>query len=492
MTHHAPTVAASGGAPTDLLRRLSAIGQEHVLAFWAELGDSERRSLQHQIDSLDLDGLPRLIEQYVRNKPRADLGSDIQPALCYSADHARGTRPWDRARYADQGRALIAAGKVAAFTVAGGQGSRLGFEGPKGCYPGGAVTDKPLFQCLAEWILAARRRWAHGGPAIPWYIMTSPINHEPTVAFFRQHRFFGLNERDVMFFPQGVMPSLDMATGRVLLDQKHALALNPDGHGGSLRALFTSGAIDDMRRRGVEQISYTQIDNPLVRVIDPAFLGLHAFAPDSSGEMSSKMVTKAHAGEKVGVLCRVNGRTTVIEYSDMPEALNNATNPDGSLRFNAGSIAIHVISVAFVRRLNEGGRFNLPYHRAEKKVPFTDPATGRRVEPASNNAVKLETFVFDALPLAERSIVLETDRTDEFAPIKNASGPDSPETCRRLQTLRAARWLEAAGAGDRVPRTDAGEPDCTIEISPLTAMDAAELQAAGLPGPIARGARVAL
>lgn len=491
MSHSASTDSPAG-APAQLRRRLAAVGQEHVLSFWPELNASDRDRLLAQIEALDLDGLPRLIEQYVRSKPRSDVGADIQPVSCYPADAVRGARPWDRDQYAARGRALVAAGKVAAFTVAGGQGSRLGFEGPKGCYPGGAVTDKPLFQCLAEWIIAAQRRWAAGGPSIPWYIMTSPINHEPTVAFFRRHGFFGLAERDVMFFPQGVMPSLDMASGRLLLDQKHALALNPDGHGGSLRALFTSGAIDDMRRRGVEQISYTQIDNPLVRVIDPAFLGLHAFAPDSSGEMSSKMVTKAHAGEKVGVLCRVDGRTAVIEYSDMPESLNAATNPDGSLRFNAGSIAIHVISVAFVRRLNEGGRFSLPYHRAEKKVPFVDPATGRRVEPAANNAVKLETFVFDALPLAERSIVLETDRTDEFAPIKNASGPDSPETCRRLQTLRAARWLEAAGAGDRVPRTAGGEPDCTIEISPITAMDAAELKAAGLPGTIARGSRVAL
>lgn len=473
-----------------LRHKLTAIGQDHVLAFWDELLPEQRRGLETQVQSLDIAGLPGLIEQYVKGKPHASLGSDIQPVDAYPADERSKTKPWDRAAYAAKGKSLVQAGKVAAFTVAGGQGSRLGFEGPKGCYPGSAVTNKPLFACLAEWILAAQQRWAGKGVTIPWYIMTSPINHEPTVAFFKANDHFGLRPADVMFFPQGVMPSFEMGTGRLLLDQKHSLALNPDGHGGSLLALHTSGALDDMHRRGVEQISYTQIDNPLVRVIDPVFLGLHAFAPDSSGEMSSKMVRKAGAGEKVGVLCRVDGRTAVIEYSDMPEAMANATSADGGLRFSAGSIAIHVLSVAFVKRLNAGGRFSLPYHRAEKKVPHVDLATGARIEPRSNNAVKLETFVFDALPLAARSIVLETDRIEEFAPIKNATGPDSPETCRQIQTQRAARWLAAAGC--RIPYAPDGALNCTIELSPIRAMDAAEVKAGPVPAAIAPGAKVSL
>ena len=319
--------------------------------------------------------------------------------------------------------------------------------------------------------------------------MTSPLNHEPTIAYFKKNAFFGLAQRDVMFFPQAMMPSMDMTTGRMLLDQKGSLALNPDGHGGSLKALAASGALDDMARRGVEHISYTQIDNPLVRVIDPVFLGLHAFAPDSSGEMSSKMVTKAGPGEKVGVLCRADGKTAIIEYSDMPEALSTETNPDGSLRFNAGSIAIHVMSVAFVRKLNAGGRFSLPYHRAEKKVAFVDGA-GQRVEPPKPNAVKLETFVFDALRLAERSVVLETDRVDEFAPIKNASGVDSAESCREIQTRRAARWLMAAGC--RLPCKADGSLDCVLELSPLRAMDGDEVKGGKFPAAIAPGASVAL
>ncbi len=483
----------SSAAPDVMLLRakLHAVGQDHLLKFFDQLTAEQQTGMFAQILELNLESLPRLIEQYVKAKPAPTLAGDVHPAPYYGLSGSANGKPWDRAAYKAKGEALIRAGKVAAFTVAGGQGSRLGYEGPKGCYPAGAVTNKPLFACLADWILAAQRRYCPQGVTIPWYVMTSPINHEPTVAFFRQHAFFGLREQDVMFFPQGVMPSLEMSTGRILLNQKHELALNPDGHGGSLKALFTSGAIDDMERRGVEQISYTQIDNPLVRVIDPTFLGLHAFAPDSSGQMSSKMVPKAHAGEKVGVLCRVGKRTEVIEYSDLPESLSKATDSHGVLRFIAGSIAVHVISVAFVKQLNAGGAFSLPYHRAEKKVGYVDLNTGQRIVPTSNNAVKLETFVFDALPLCESSIVVESDRIEEFAPIKNAEGADSPASCRQIQTQRAARWLAAAGC--RVPMGTDQQPQCVIELSPLRAMESADLKSGpALPQAIAAGASVVL
>lgn len=481
----------TAAATTDLsaLRaRLKGAGQDHLLTFEARLSDAERGVLLEQIKAIDLAALPRWIEAYVKHKGDTGAASTgaIEPAPYYPL------RPgaFDRAAYRAKGEALISAGKVAAFTVAGGQGSRLGYEGPKGCYPAGSVTRKSLFACLAEWILAAQRKWG-SGKVIPWYIMTSPINHEATLAFFEQHAYFGLAKRDVMFFPQGVMPALEMGTGRILLDQPGAIALAPDGHGGSLRALHTSGALADMRARGVEHLSYTQIDNPLVRVIDPTFIGLHAFAPDSSAQMSSKMVTKAHAGERVGVFAKVGGKTQVVEYSDLPESLAKAVNPDGSLRFAAGSIAVHVIGVAFLESLNRAGAgFSLPFHRAEKKVPFIDLASGRRIEPKVNNAVKLETFVFDALALCERSIVVETDRVEEFAPIKNAEGSDSPATCSATQTLRAARWLEAAGC--RVPFTPSGEPDCVIEVSPLRAMESADLKDGSAPRAIPPGASVAL
>lgn len=475
----------------ELRGRLAAAGQEHLLTFWETLDEQHRAMLERQLSAIDWARVPGLVERYVLSKPHLAVEGGIEPVSCYRADGGN----WDRAAYKAKGAELIGAGKVAAFTVAGGQGTRLGYDGPKGCYPGGAVTGKPLFACLAEWIAAAQGRYCRETHcAIPWYIMTSPLNHASTVRFFKENGYFGLKKHDVMFFTQGVMPSFDMASGKVLLDQPFMPAVSPDGHGGSIKALADSGALADMAKRGVEHLSYTQIDNPLVRVIDPAFIGLHAFAPDSSGEMSSKMCPKAGPDEKVGVLCRVGGKTAVVEYSDMPLELSRAVGDDGRLKFEAGNIAIHVIGVKFLQKLTEGGKdggIALPYHRAEKKVPFVDVATGQRVEPPKNNAVKLELFVFDALALAEESIVLETERVEEFAPIKNAEGVDSPESCRRIQTKRAAKWLAAVGKESVVPVKADGEPDCTLELSPLHAMEAEDLRGKTVK-PIARGDEVVL
>jgi len=409
----------------------------------------------------------------------------MTPAPYYPADPRNRTRPWDENRYRADGERLLREGRLGCFVVAGGQGSRLGFEGPKGCYPAGPVTGKSLFAIFAEQILAASKHYRR---PIPWYIMTSPLNHAPTVEFFERHAYFGLNQDDVSFFAQGVMPSIDRATGRVLLASKHEVATNPDGHGGSLKALFVSGALDDMRARGVEHISYFQVDNPLVKCVDPVFLGLHATAPDSSGEMSSKMLPKRDPAERVGVFAKLDGKLGMVEYSDLPEKLASKRESDGRLTFNAGNPAIHLLGWRFVERLNSDPAFSLPFHRADKKVPCIDPETGANIDPAEPNAVKLERFVFDALPLAERSIILETDRTTEFAPIKNASGEDSSESSRRIQTERNAAWLELHGV--QIPRTPQGEPDCVIEISPLTACSPEDLT--DLPDRIQRGAKVAL
>lgn len=475
----------SGSAPpAELVRRLKAADQGHVLRFFDQLDADARRRLVAQAEGIDLESLPRLVDEYVRRKPAFALPADVAPAPYYPADPESPTRRWDRDRFRAVGEELLRAGKVAAFTVAGGQGTRLGYDGPKGCFPAGAVTGKPLFEIFAEGLLATRRRY---GSVVPWYIMTSPLNHAATEEYFAGRDFFGLGRENVMFFRQGVMPSLDLATGRMLLAARDEIATNPDGHGGSIRALQASGALTDMRKRGVEQISYFQVDNPIVRVVDPVFLGLHASAPDSSGEMSSKMIPKAYPEEKLGVFCAAGGRIQVIEYSDLPMDLQRERLPGGGLRFLAGSIAVHAMSVEFVTRLNTDASFSLPYHRAEKKVAFLDLESGRIVEPDKPNAVKLERFVFDALPLCRSSIVYETDRTEEFAPIKNAEGVDSPESSARIQTARAARWLEARGVA--VPRKADGEPDCTIEISPLTALEPAELKAKALPA-ISPGARM--
>jgi UDP-N-acetylglucosamine/UDP-N-acetylgalactosamine diphosphorylase len=294
----------------------------------------------------------------------------------------------------------------------------------------------------------------------------------------------------VKFFPQGVLPSLDIKTGKVLLAAKGEVATNPDGHGGSLKALMVSGAIREMKERGITHISYFQVDNPSVRVLDPVFLGLHAMNKESSAEMSSKMVPKVAPEEKVGVFCKARGKVEVIEYSDLPMELQKERVADGSLRFLAGSIAIHAIGVEFVERVSNDPKLQLPYHRAEKKIQCVDPETGAAITPTANNGVKLERFVFDALAFAKDSIVYETDRVEEFAPIKNATGADSPETSRGLQTLRAARWLERAGVA--IPKRADGSVDCVIELSPRTACFEEHVKEMKLPRAIERGARVVL
>jgi UDP-N-acetylglucosamine/UDP-N-acetylgalactosamine diphosphorylase len=446
--------------------QLKSVGQEQVLRFFDQLDPAGREKLTNQIRALDLHHIRDLVDAYVKHKPEIHLPRDIKPVEAYPRVPRTADQRELYARAERRGHELLGRGRVAAFLVAGGQGTRLGYDGPKGEFPITPVRNKPLFQVFAEQLLAYGR---DADRAIPWYIMTSDVNDMQTQAFFKQHNYFGLKDADVFFFRQGMMPAFGM-DGRMLLGEPDSLALSPDGHGGSLSALNKSGALADMKRRGIEHLSYFQVDNPLVLTIDPLFLGLHDL---TGSEMSSKTIPKAEPLEKVGNFAIGDGKLQVIEYSDLPESLAMAKNPDGTLKFNAGSIAIHALRVAFVERLNASGRLELPWHRAEKKVPHVDDA-GKTVKPDKPNALKLEQFVFDAIPLAKNAIVYETDRAEEFSPVKNASGVDSPHTSRRDQIRRAGNWLRAAGV--HVPDRGDGEPDATLEISPLFATSAQQLR----------------
>jgi UDP-N-acetylglucosamine/UDP-N-acetylgalactosamine diphosphorylase len=445
---------------------LKKYGQSHLLAFWDRLSPDSRQRLLDQLNLLDFTMLERWRQDYVLNPMPAKLPKNIAPAPSYSPQPADDKLQRKYAQAKRLGDKLISQGKVAAFIVAGGQGTRLGFDGPKGNLPTTPVKNKTLFQLFAETIAAVSAKYQ---VTCPWYIMTSPLNHKQTLDIFAANNYYGLNKNDIFIFQQGTLPNFYL-DGKILLADLDTIAASPDGHGGSLRALFTNGAIDDMKKRGVEFISYFQIDNPLVNIMDPLFIGLHAL---DGAEMSSKALTKTGPLEKVGNFCLADGKVTVIEYSDLPDELALKTSPDGSLMFNLGSIAIHIISVAFVEQLNRRG-FALPLHRAVKKIPCIDDK-GNRIEPDKPNGVKLESFVFDALPLASKSIILETLRDEEFAPTKNATGVDSIETSRQMLIARAASWLESAGVP--IPRKPDGSPDCVIEIAPsftLTKQDVAD------------------
>jgi len=363
---------------------------------------------------------------------------------------------WRRAR--EIGEDALRGGRVAAFLVAGGQGSRLGFDGPKGKFAISPLRGKTLFQLHAEKILALGRKY---GRTIPWYIMTSKTNHKETVDFFKSNDFFGLESDHVSFFEQEMIPALG-AEGQLLLESPGTVFMNPNGHGGSLSALKRSGALTDMRTRGVDLIYYFQVDNVLINICDPVFLGHHL---EGGAEMSAKIVAKTDPDEKVGVLARVDGRLGVVEYSDLPDAAKRAIDADGSLRFRAGSIAIHVFNREFVER-ETAGRLRLPWHVAHKKIACLNRA-GQRVDPEKPNGYKFETFVFDALGDAHKVRFLEVSREDEFSPVKNAEGQSSPETARRDMVRQFKRWLQAAGAS---------VPQGAVEISPLFALESAELK----------------
>lgn len=444
-----------------LIAAFQQAGQGHVFAHFHELDVAEQAVLLEDAGEVDLAEVAELNRTLVQANAAAGVDlADLAPAP-YEALPKNGGDAADWAEAKAAGEEALRAGRVAAFVVAGGQGTRLGYDGPKGTYPVTPVLKKPLFQVFADKLRAAGVRY---GRPLHWFIMTSHINHAATEAFFRENGFFGLAETHVHFFRQGRMPAVGF-DGKILLEEKHRIAMSPDGHGGSLRALERSGAVALMKSEGVDILSYFQVDNPLVRFIDPAFIGWHL---KTRSEMSSKMVPKAYAGEKVGHFCEQRGRTVVIEYSDLPKAMQEETDPaTGKLRFIAGSIAIHLLDREFIRRMATGSDA-LPFHRADKKIPCLD-AAGNLVKPEKANGVKFEMFVFDALPFAKNPVVIETDRADDFSPVKNAEGIDSPKTCADDQVRQFTRWANANGAA--VPVDATGLPPFAFEVSPTFGYD---------------------
>lgn len=447
-----------------LRHSFEAAGQGHVFAFWDTLQPEQQKTLLTALEGVDLEWVAARHQQYLTEKNAAKKVPTLEPSPIIALPKTSEERAEAKAAYA-LGEEALRAGRLAAFVVAGGQGSRLGYDGPKGCFPIGPVSERSLFQIHAEQI---RARAARYGVTIPWYIMTSVANDSATRAFFRQHDFFGFAEEDVFFFPQAMVPSIDF-DGKLILESPCTLAVNPDGHGGSLAALEKSGAVADMKRRDIDTLSYFQIDNPLVTICDPLFVGYHLRA---KAGMSSKILEKCAPDEKVGAIAYVDGKLGVIEYSDLDEANMHAKGPDGRLKFWAGSIAIHMLDVAFIEHV--GGGAQLPWHVAIKKIPHVNPQ-GERVVPTSSNGIKFETFVFDALPLTENSITLEVAREEEFAPVKNPDGIDSVLSCRQLMSDQAARWLIAAGL--KMPLDADGHTSCRIEMSYLWALDDADVRA---------------
>ena len=458
--------------PGKLAEKLRQFNQQHLLHWWPELAEDERGVLVEQIEAVDFDEIDRLIERHRlpsagnedENAANKAARATSPKKLIRLPESAADEAAWNSAVQA--GNELLTSGKVGVILVAGGQATRLGVNDPKGLFPIGPVSGASLYQILAEQLLARSRQ---AGVTIPYYVMTSEATHDETMAFFSQHDHFGLNAGDVHFFKQGNMPVVDVKTGQLLMEDKTRLALSPNGHGGLLEALARGKLLDKMQQQGIEYLYYHQVDNPTAIVCDPAFLGFHVLR---NSELSTKVVAKRSAEERMGVVVDLDGKTQIIEYSDLPVEMAQKTDDHGSLLHWAGSTAIHIFSRSLFDRLDRQ-ETELPFHVAHKKVNHLDE-TGRWIEPAQPNALKFERFIFDVLPSAERALVVETDRAREFNPVKNEKGDDSPETVKAAMTAIFSAWLKAAGADV--------DDDVPVEISPLFAFDADALHGKIRPG----------
>lgn len=327
------------------------------------------------------------------------------------------------------GREAIKQSKVAAVIMSGGQGTRLGFKGPKGMYNLNMPSQKTIFQIHIEKILRMKKLFSSSdsnatngisfSPSIPIYIMTSNLNHHIIIAFFKDNSYFGYPPQDIVFFEQGVEPSFTH-DGKIIIESESTLSLSPDGNGGIYRALLVAGCIDDMILRGVEHLHIYGIDNVLTKAVDPYFIGacIH-----NQAEVGNKVVWRASKGEKVGVTAQLDGRMYILEYSEIPQQLAESSDSNGKLLFGAANICNHYVSVRFLSELILPN-LSSTYHIAKKKIPYMDVDTRHTVDPSSINGLKIEMFIFDVFPLASRWTVVEVAREDEFAPVKNAPGSE--------------------------------------------------------------------
>jgi len=433
-------------------------GHGHVLRWLGELDARRRRTFLGQLERVDFERV-RAFGQ-ILERPRREVSSQgVGPAPVQPLP-----RDKDAAAREEEPRRLGAQAlredRVAALTVAGGQGTRLGYDGPKGTFPITPLLGKSLFQVQAEKILAARRRYRC---RMPWLIMTSPANDRQTRDYFRANGYFGLQEDSVRFFTQGTNPILD-ASGRLLLRERGELLVGPDGHGGVFEALASSGLIDYLREGGFDLLSYFQVDNPLVTVADERFIGHHLLR---KADFSCKVIPKRDASEGLGVAVLRAGRPEVIEYSDLPGEMAEERTAFGKLKYRYGSIAVHVISTDFAHIMGTK-KDALPWHVAQKR----DRVLRENGQEAERTCYKFERFVFDCLPHASACAFVEVERESEFAPVKNAHGEDSPDTCRRAMRELWLRWMREAG----VEVGPLERPEAGLEISPLFGEGPAELK----------------
>ncbi|KAI4106005.1 MAG: hypothetical protein L6R37_002466 [Teloschistes peruensis] len=446
-------------------------GQGQVFAFYEELSVAEKAGLFELLKSFDPDHINELADKAL-NPPKTsddEREAKLEPLPEDATASIIDSKDEDIQSWYTSGLELVSKGQVAVVLMAGGQGTRLGSSAPKGCFDIGLPSQKSLFQIQAERIWKvqqlAEKESGKKDIAIPWYVMTSGPTRRPTEQFFEEHQYFGLQKDNVSIFEQGVLPCISN-DGKILLESKAKVAVAPDGNGGIYQALLTSNVRTDMRKRGIQHIHAYCVDNCLVKVADPVFIG---FAASTDVDIATKVVRKRNAKESVGLILQKNGKPDVVEYSEIDDATAEAKDSKQPhlLKFRAANIVNHYYSFRFLESIEDWAH-KLPHHVARKKIPYVDTEKGESIKPDKPNGVKLEQFVFDVFPLLslDKFACMEVKREDEFSPLKNAkgTGEDDPDTSKRDILNQGRRWVENVGG---TVESEGPAEGTGVEISPL-------------------------
>ena len=393
--------------------------QEHLLKYLEMADENQKVELIKEIENINFDELKELYKISKRDKDKA-IGSQLIEHVKFVDKYKMNEDDFNK--YKEVGENIIKNGEYAVVTMAGGQGTRLGHDGPKGTF---LLDVKPepkyLFEILADGIKRANEKY---GVVIPWYIMTSKENNKDTVNFFEKNKYFGYPKGYIQFFKQGELPMVG-EDGKVLLDEEGMIKLAADGHGGVFSSMLKDGIIYDMKARGIEWVFIGAVDNVLVKMVDPTLIGL----AESKGVLAAgKSVVKAGPHEKVGVYCKRNGKPSVIEYSEISKEMVEEKDENGQLKYGESQTNCNLFNMQAIERVSEK---HLPYHSAHKKATYMN-AKGEIIKGTEPNAYKFEAFFFDAFDSLDDMAIMRVKREEEFAPVKNAEGVDSPETARKL------------------------------------------------------------
>ena len=435
-------------AKMETINYLKKYGQEHLLQFWDELNDEEKKILLKDINDADLERTVQYFQRVVNDGDNDEKKcTNMEPVssdCSASLNKCRETSEVDN--FEEIGLKSISDGHVGVLLLAGGQGTRLGSTDPKGMFDIGLPSKKSLFQLQAERIFKlqslAKEKFSKTC-IIPWYIMTSATTKTKTKIFFEENDYFGLNKENVFMFEQGMLPCFDF-NGKIILEKKYKIAKSPDGNGGLYKALKEKNVLEDMSKKNVKYLHVYCVDNILVKVADPIFIG---YCVSKNAECAAKVVEKVSPTEPIGVVCKVDGKLQVVEYSEISSNDAEKRNEiDGSLTFKAGNICNHFFTYEFLKDVAEHHENKMKLHKAIKKIQYTN-AEGEHIVPLEPNGIKIEKFVFDVFPFATKFCIWEVPRDEEFSALKNSikSVSDNPNTAKESIFNLHRKYIQNAG-----------------------------------------------